>query len=787
MRIDLQLYITEASSNTKIELFDFESIELVQTIQNVKDIKAVFADYSKSFTVPASKDNNKAFKHFYNPNIGRDFPSALGLTFDASKRIDAQLHINHRLFKKGRIQLDSVNMKEGKPYSYGLTFFGSTITLSDSLGEAKLDELTFLADTAFDFTEDNLISLLQTPQDITINSVTHTDALLIPLIAVSKALKYDSASSSLDNNLYPHNNQKGLDINDVKPAIRIDAIINAIEAQFTNINFAKTTDTGSSLPVSNVFFRQTNLPYYNLYLWLNREKGQMKDRDEFKPISKKLKQSDFTAARGDTNEYGLTDFNLPPTSGGYFHVMENERQVEYFPEARITPTNLTTPYSFVVYKNNEEFRRFDNLVGITTPITILGRDFGSLGLDKGSYSFYIESFSANDFTINFKIQKNRPPILNVFNITTATRVVSFDASISLTTTKEINITQLLPNKIKVLDLLTSLFKIFNLTAQIDPLTNKINIKTLDQFYSEGSKIDITKYIDRTDHNVSPTYPFKSVTFEYEGRNTILAKNYEDVSKKGWGTIKYNRPSLGTQEVFEENSIGEEYTIEIPLEHQMFNRLFDQDDASDPDNKTRVQWGYSVDENESPIVGKPLLFYNINNTDLTFDSTTQIEVVKTGSSQLISRVNMPSNSVLLTDSNNINFHAEQNEFALVPFEKTLFNEYYRNYITDIFDIESRLFKFKAYIPADVLIKIKLNDTIIIFDTEYRINQMTTNFMTGVTQFELLNKRTNEVLNPDGTSEPFVHSDNLSDIATDVSKDVVTVDVTTVTVDLTTRTV
>lgn len=114
MRIDLQLYITEASSNTKIELFDFESIELVQTIQNVKDIKAVFADYSRSFTVPASKDNNKAFKHFYNPNIGRDFPSALGLTFDASKRIDAQLHINHRLFKKGRIQLDSVNMKEGK-------------------------------------------------------------------------------------------------------------------------------------------------------------------------------------------------------------------------------------------------------------------------------------------------------------------------------------------------------------------------------------------------------------------------------------------------------------------------------------------------------------------------------------------------------------------------------------------------------------------------------------------------------------------------------------------------
>lgn len=785
MRIDLQLYITETSSNTQIELFDFETIEIVQTIQNVKDIKSIFADYSKSFTVPASKNNNKAFKHFYNPNIGRDFPSNLGFTFDSSRRIDAQLHINHRLFKKGRIQLDSVNMKDGKPYSYGLTFFGSTITLSDSLGETKLDELTFLADIDFDFTEANLLSLLQTPQDITINSVNNSDALLVPLIAVSKALKYDSFSTTKENNLYPHNNQKGLDINDVKPAIRLDAIINAIEAQFTNINFAKTTDTGSALPVSNVFFRQSNTPYYNLYLWLNKEKGQMKDREEFKPISHKIKGSEFTAARGDTDEYGLTNFNLPPTTNGYLHIFD-EKQVEYYLETRITPTDLTEPYNFVVYRQNEEFRRFDNLVGATIPTTIMPRTFGVYGLGTGSYSFYIETFAANDFDIKFKVQKNRAPDINIFNILVATRTVAFDASVSIGSTKSINITQLLPGEIKVLDLLTSLFKMFNLTAQIDPLTNKINIRTLDQFYTDGSTVDITKYIDRSEHNIRPAYPFKKVLFEYEGRDTIFAQNHEDVNKKGWGSIEYKRPSASNQEVFEENQIGEEYAISVPLEHHKFNRLFDQDDASDPDNKTRVQWGYSVDQDENPIVGKPLLFYNINNTDLSFNSQTQIEVVKTGASELISSVNMPSNSVAFTDSDNINFGAEINEFALVPFDKTLFNEYYRNYITDIFDIESRLFKFNAYIPADVLTDIKLNDTLIIFDTEYRINQMTTNFMTGLTQFELINKRTNEVLNADGTAEPFVHTDNLSDIATDVSKDVVRVDTTLVTVDLTTRT-
>ena len=58
----VQLYI----DGEQVELFKDESISLTQTIQNVKDIGKVFANFTQSFNLPATKANNKIFKHYYN-------------------------------------------------------------------------------------------------------------------------------------------------------------------------------------------------------------------------------------------------------------------------------------------------------------------------------------------------------------------------------------------------------------------------------------------------------------------------------------------------------------------------------------------------------------------------------------------------------------------------------------------------------------------------------------------------------------------------------------------------
>jgi hypothetical protein len=54
-------------------MFKDESVSITQSIQNVKDIAKVFTEFTKTFTLPASKTNNKIFKHYYNFDITGGF------------------------------------------------------------------------------------------------------------------------------------------------------------------------------------------------------------------------------------------------------------------------------------------------------------------------------------------------------------------------------------------------------------------------------------------------------------------------------------------------------------------------------------------------------------------------------------------------------------------------------------------------------------------------------------------------------------------------------------------
>src|SRR5210317_503780 len=123
----VQLYV----EGTRLDLFRDETIELTSTIQDVRDIGKVFTDFSQTFTVPASKTNNKVFKHYYNYSI-------TGNAYDNRIKKSAEIHINHTPFREGKIHLNSVNMRMNKPYSYEVIFYGNTVSLKDLIGDDEL-------------------------------------------------------------------------------------------------------------------------------------------------------------------------------------------------------------------------------------------------------------------------------------------------------------------------------------------------------------------------------------------------------------------------------------------------------------------------------------------------------------------------------------------------------------------------------------------------------------------------------------------------------------------------
>jgi len=200
-----------------------------------------------------------------------------------------------------------------------------------------------------------------------------------------------------------------------------------------------------------------------------------------------------------------------------------------------------------------------------------------------------------------------------------------------------------------------------------------------------------------------------------------------LNNKDWGGLHYKQ---------NENNIGGDYKIIAPFEHMLFEKLTDANDSSD----TGIQIGWSADKKQEPTIGKPLLFYAVSKEIsepiklINFDSTTSTLSANT-------KVYMPSNSIeldnTLTDSANINFSSEINEYALIPFKNSLFNQYYKNYIVDIFDKQRRITNTSAYLPMRILSNINLNDKILITDKLYKINKLTTDFQKLLTKLELIN--------------------------------------------------
>ena len=183
--VQLQLYI----EGQEVEMFKDESFTLTQSIQDIRDISKIFTDFTKTFNVPASKNNNKIFKHFYNFNI---------LGFDARKKKESTLLMNYKPFKEGKIKLEGVQLKNNEPETYKLTFYGNLVNLKDVLGEDLLSGLVNLEYFNFEYTDTNIKEYLSTGKDVDFFGETIDKGLVFPLITVRSRLIYDTSAANTD-------------------------------------------------------------------------------------------------------------------------------------------------------------------------------------------------------------------------------------------------------------------------------------------------------------------------------------------------------------------------------------------------------------------------------------------------------------------------------------------------------------------------------------------------------------------------------------------------------------
>ena len=245
--IAVGIYIKQSNSPfvyDRIELFSDEKISVNSSIQNVNDISKTYTDFSQTFTVPATKNNNKIFKHWYE--------NALDNGFNQNFRYNGYIEIDTQVFRTGQWQLESATVKNNRVEDYKITFYGNLVSLSGKFGEDKLRDIEELNDYTISYNGAAVQSKITTTSD--------TD-VAFPLISSDRIWQYGGggAQDISQNSHHMH-------YYELFPALKIARIFDAIENKY-GVSF-----NGNFLTQSR---------FTKAYMWL-------KNRDVFTPLSARV-------------------------------------------------------------------------------------------------------------------------------------------------------------------------------------------------------------------------------------------------------------------------------------------------------------------------------------------------------------------------------------------------------------------------------------------------------------------------------------------------------------------
>ena len=691
MRREVQLYIQD----TRVDLFQDETISITDSIQNISDISKVFTPFSKQFNLPASSTNNKLFKHYYNFDITGGF--------DARFRVDARIEINHVPFKVGQIRLDGVSMKENQPHTYKVVFFGKPSDLKDIFGDEELNALNPLSTYDFTYSSgaiNNMRTAFTTGLQSNVTAATNLSNrnIVLPLILLKEYYTYDTGSTNELKNVNYTNLQKEL-----KPAIKLKRIIEAIETQY-DIDF-NMTDEGSI----KTFFGSDM--FDELYLWLHREKTPITKPETDPPTfgvdittrGKKLTFADFTYSSGSGDV--LTANKLVVNKGESYTI----RLV-------LDPATTNNTGEIIVKdKTTNEllFYREDVPFNNTTNITVPLMNLTSGNLDQRTYDI--------EFRINCQVAVSFAALTTGMTITKNGATLHNYSNSAFSLSDFLFIQDYLP-KMKVLDFLTGLFKMFNLVAYTKKDSSQIYIQTFDDYMTLGVSRDITRYVDITQSAIDRPVPYNRVNFKYSDPVTQTSLRFVNQFSQVFGDLRYSAP---------EKYDGQEFNQEVPFERSVLINLQDHNG-----NQTNNIIGWWVDDSGNTALGKPYIFFN-----RVVDSSSY-----TVTSSHLTSYNAPSN--VSTDENHtLNFGAEYDEFNGDVNTNSLFSRFYQQYIEQSFNLKGRIIKISAQLPVSFILNYSVNDIIVINGQEYYINSLTTNLATGKSELELIVKTltyTNSVL-------------------------------------------
>lgn len=472
----LALYIKDK----RVKLYPDENVTLNRSVQSLKDLTKVFTDFTQSFKVPADDINNAILKHWYDAQIINGF--------DGRIKHDARIEVGGVVLKKGQVQLNDATLKDNEPVNYSLQFFGDTIRIKDLIGDDKLKDLD-LSIYDHDYNANNIRTGLDTGL--------FGRVIKYPLLSYKRRYLWQDAQQDDDQNInikYDGAFTSGLSWRELKPAIKCDTILDAIQTQY-------------GLTFSNDFFNRRE--WNELYMTLGN--GQ----DEINPLE-----------AIEYENYNINVYQRPNTFNRFIPVMR----------ATVQATDNNINYRVVFLINGQRV--------LESPLGSGTRDFEYIGplTEYGIFDFtyVIESEAANTYALESEYF-SLVSFGTTYDYRNTTNTIAID-------NPQVVISELMPD-IKVQDWLKGIIKAHNLVLEPQE-DNSIIVNDLNSWYNSGDIIDVTQYVDISTTKVERGKLYREIDFVYEDQESILANQYESQFGKQFGGVENTLTGIASEDKIE---------------------------------------------------------------------------------------------------------------------------------------------------------------------------------------------------------------------------------------------
>ena len=220
----LQIYVYDSTgAKFELDLYEEQPLKLTLSIEDIKDIPTVNSAFSKEFRIPATQNNSRVFKWWYEVNT---------VDFDITQRVVAELYVDGEFYKSGHIRINAAFVNEQTSnIDLGVIFFGETRDFASRIGEITIDQL--------DLTRLNHELTLQNVQDSWAGTLKNGD---IRYALAVRGYDYDDTGNVIQNSEIAEQQEHSgnasfqkpghpLNIDQLTPTIRVKAIIDAIFEQ----------------------------------------------------------------------------------------------------------------------------------------------------------------------------------------------------------------------------------------------------------------------------------------------------------------------------------------------------------------------------------------------------------------------------------------------------------------------------------------------------------------------------------------------------------------------------